>query len=152
MSEKDVILDQALRELYYNPVSGYQSQAKLYSDARSEGLPVSRAKVKSWFEQQKTYTRLRPSRRSFERRQTYVSSIGKQLQMDLVDMSKFEAQTMDNAGSSHRLMCFHVLLFAHLSGESTKSLWSPPWSVSWKSTKNVLVSFQIWCNLMTEVS
>ena len=67
MSEEDVILDQSLRDLYYNPVSGYQSMAKLYSDARAEGLPMSRAKVKCWFDQQRTYTRFRPSKKSFMR-------------------------------------------------------------------------------------
>ena len=51
---------------------------------------MSRAKVKSWFEQQRTYTRFRPLKNSFVRRQTYVSFVGKQLQMDLVDVSKFE--------------------------------------------------------------
>ena len=90
MTKKDVTLEQSLCELYYNPMSGYQSQEQLYKDAKQDSLQVSREKVKKWFEHQSTYTRVKQPTRSFRRRQTYVSSIGEQLQMDLVDMSKYE--------------------------------------------------------------
>ena len=55
MSE-GILTDQVLRGLYYNPVSGYQYQAKLYADAKAKDLKVSRAKIKAWFDQQRTYT------------------------------------------------------------------------------------------------
>ena len=92
MSEQGIILDQSLRKLYYDPLSGYQSQAQLYQDAKEEGLNVSRAKIKEWFEHQSTYTRFKQPIKRFRRRQTYVSSMGKQLQMDMVDMSKFDGE------------------------------------------------------------
>ena len=150
MSEKDVILDQSLQELYYDPVSGYQSQAKLYSDARLEGLPVSKAKVKSWFEQQKTYTRFRASKRGFERRQTYISSIGKQLQMDVVDMSKFEAQ---NDGYRWIFALIDVFSrFAFCTPVRHKAFMEPAVERILKSTKNVLVSSLTLCIFTTEVS
>ena len=90
MTEEDVTLEQSLRELYYDPVSGYQSQQQLYKDAKEDGLQVSREKVKKWFEHQKTYTRFKQPTKRFRRRQTFVSSMGEQLQMHLVDMSKYE--------------------------------------------------------------
>ena len=110
MAVNDVIKDQTLRELYYNPVSGYQSQDQLYKDAKAEGLSVSREKVKKWFERQRTYTRFRPSKKSFERRQTYVSSMGKQLQIDLVDMSKFQ-----NENDGHRWILTSIDVFSRFA-------------------------------------
>ena len=86
IEEKSITLEQQLRELYYSPVHGYQSQNQLYEDAKKGGLNVSKQKVKDWFEHQSTYTRFKQPTKSFRRRQTYVSSIGEQLQMDLVDI------------------------------------------------------------------
>ena len=40
--------EQELRELYYNPVRGYQSAQKLYEAAKEEGLGVTLAEVKVW--------------------------------------------------------------------------------------------------------
>ena len=62
------------------------SKANLYKAAKEEGLKVSRKKIDAWFDAQRTYTRFRPSKKSFERRQTCVSCLGKQLLADLVDL------------------------------------------------------------------
>ena len=45
--DKAIILEQSLRDLYYDPVSGYQSIEKLYKEAKKEGLDVSRQKGKN---------------------------------------------------------------------------------------------------------
>ena len=81
---------QLLGELYYNPVAGYSSAQRLYEQAKQKGLDVSLSQVKKWLAQQETYVRLQQSRKSFKRAQTYVSHMADQLQIDLVDMSKYE--------------------------------------------------------------
>ena len=46
--EKDVELEQELRDIYYNPKTGYQSVERLYQKALAEGLRVTRKQVKEW--------------------------------------------------------------------------------------------------------
>ena len=41
----DVVNEQGLREIYYNPASGYQSAERLYKKALDFGLTVSRKQV-----------------------------------------------------------------------------------------------------------
>jgi transposase InsO family protein len=87
--EKDVELEQELRDIYYNPKTGYQSAERLYQKALAEGLGVTRKQVKLWLKTQDTYTRYKPIVRRHKFRQTSVGYLGEQIQMDLVDMSKY---------------------------------------------------------------
>jgi hypothetical protein len=87
--EKDVELEQELRDIYYNPKTGYQSVERLYQKALVEGLRVTRKQVKEWLKTQDTYTRYKPIVRRHKFRQTSVEYLGEQIQMDLVDMSKY---------------------------------------------------------------
>ena len=49
MSDDKITLEQSLRELYYDPVFGYQSAQKLHEQAKKEGLNVSFQNVKHWY-------------------------------------------------------------------------------------------------------
>ena len=50
----DIETEQGLREINYNPSTGYQSAERLYKKALGEGLSVSRKQVKEWFKSQNT--------------------------------------------------------------------------------------------------
>ena len=56
----DIELEQGLRDIYYNPKTGYQSAERLYQKALEDGLSVSREQVKDWLRSQDTYTRYKP--------------------------------------------------------------------------------------------
>jgi len=87
--------EQELRDIYYNPIEGYQSAQKLHEAARDRGLDVSQKQVGEWLAHQSTYVRFRQPTKKFKTRQTYVPHMGDQLQMDLVDMSKYEKGNKD---------------------------------------------------------
>ena len=89
MMDDDIMKEQGLRDIYYNPKTGFQTPEKLYLRAISDGLEVTRSQVKKWINEQDTYTRYRQVFRRHKFRQTYVQTLGEQLQMDLVDMSKY---------------------------------------------------------------
>ena len=92
-SEEELFLkEQELRELYYDPVRGYQSAQRLYEVAKEEGVRVTLAQVREWLKEQETYVRFQQPTKNFKRRQTWVPQAGSQLQMDLVDMSKYERE------------------------------------------------------------
>ena len=57
---RDVEKEQELRNLYYDPMTGYQSRERLYQKAKEGGLNVNRREVKEWLETQDTYTRHKP--------------------------------------------------------------------------------------------
>ena len=90
--DQDIELEQGLREIYYNPKTGYQSAERLYQKALEDGLQVSRNQVKEWLKSQDTYTRYKPLVRKHKFRQTKVNYLGEQIQMDLVDMGKYKNQ------------------------------------------------------------
>ena len=85
----DVEKEQELRDLYYDPMTGFQSRERLYQKARERGVKVSRREVKEWLESQDTYTRHKPVVKRHKFRKTYVNGLADQIQLDLVDMSKF---------------------------------------------------------------
>ena len=91
-SQKQFETEQTLRELYYNPVMGYSSAQKLFEKAKEEGLDVSLIQVRNWLKAQETYTRFKTAPKKFTRRQTFSPSMGDQLQMDLVEMIKYEEE------------------------------------------------------------
>ena len=88
--DNDIMKEQGLRDIYYSPKSGFQTPEKLYLRAISDGLEVTRSQVKKWINEQDTCTRYRQVFRRHKFRQTFVQTLGEQLQMDLVDMSKYD--------------------------------------------------------------
>ena len=90
--DKDIESEQRLRDIYYNPKTGYQSAERLYQKALEDGLSVSREQVKDWLRSQDTYTRYKPIVRKHKFRQTKVNYLGEQIQMDLVDMGSYKTK------------------------------------------------------------
>ena len=41
----DIELEQGLRDIYYNPKTGYQSAERLYQKPLDKGIPVTRNQV-----------------------------------------------------------------------------------------------------------
>ena len=58
--DREILTEQELRDVYYDPSEGYQSAAKLYQKAKEKGLNVSRKSVKNWLKTQDTYSRYKP--------------------------------------------------------------------------------------------
>ena len=103
----DLPLDVALREIYFNVNGGYMSMEKLYQSAKEEGIKeVSRKNVKEWLQTQNTYIIHKPSRKHYKTQRTYVDGLAQQIQMDLVDMSKF---SHGNKGNRWILTVIEVL-------------------------------------------
>ena len=92
MEDRHFVTEQGLRDIYYNPGTGYQSAEKLYRKAREVGLDVSRKIVKDWLKTQDTYTRYKPIVRKHKFQRTFVKDLADQVQMDLVDMGKYKNQ------------------------------------------------------------
>ena len=86
----DVIKEQELRSIYYDPTEGYQFRERLYQKAKEKGLKISRREVKEWLETQDTYTRYKPVIRKHKFQKTYVKELADQIQLDLVDMGKYK--------------------------------------------------------------
>lgn len=91
--DSDIETEQGLREIYYNLSTDYQSAERLYKKALEEGINVSRKAVNEWLKFQDTYTRYKPVVKRHTFRQTFVSYLGEQIQMDLVDICLKELQT-----------------------------------------------------------
>ena len=66
--DKDIELEQALRDIYYNTKTG--SSERLYEKALEDGLNVCRKLVKEWLKSQDTYTRYKPVVRKHKFRKT----------------------------------------------------------------------------------
>ena len=90
MDKEDFIAEQGLRDLYYDPSTGYESAERLYRKAKESGLKVTRALVKNWLKTQDTYTTHKPIVRKHKFQRTFVKDLGEQIQMDLVDMGKYK--------------------------------------------------------------
>ena len=83
-------LDVALRGIYFNVNGGYMSMEKLYRKAKEEGvLGFSRKNVREWLQTQNAYIIHKPSRKHYKTQRTYADGLAQQIQMDFVDMSKF---------------------------------------------------------------
>ena len=89
ISDKEFANEQGLRDIYYDPKTGYRSAEKLYQKAREDGLKVSRKLIKEWLITQDTYTRYKSVIRKHKFRKTFVKNLTDQMQMDLVDMGKY---------------------------------------------------------------
>ena len=92
MKEKHFVIEQELRDLYYNPEIGFTSAEKLYQKAKEEEIQVSRNLVKEWLKTQETYTKFKPIKKRHVFLKTFVKDLGDQLQMDLVDMKKYNKE------------------------------------------------------------
>ena len=89
MSDQEIITEQELRDIYYDPFEGYRSAEKLYRKAKEKGLNVSRKDVKNWLKTQDTYTRFKPIVRKHKYRKTFVKGLADQMQLDLLDVEKY---------------------------------------------------------------
>ena len=89
ISDKEFAIEQGLRDIYYDPKTGYQSAERLYQKAKEDGLKVSRKTVKEWLITQDTYTRYKPVIKKHKFRKTFLKNLSDQMQMDLVDMGKY---------------------------------------------------------------
>ena len=56
MIDAEIVIEQELRNIYYDPAVGYRSAEKLYQKAKEKGLSVSRRIVREWLKH-KTRTR-----------------------------------------------------------------------------------------------
>ncbi len=92
MKDKEFVIEQKLRDIYYDPSTGFQSAERLYQKAKDDGLSVSRRIVKDWLKTQDTYTRHKPIVRKHKFQRTFVKDLADQIQMDLVDMGKYKNQ------------------------------------------------------------
>ena len=71
----EIVNEQELRDIYYDPSEGYQSAEKLYRKANEKGLNISRKMVREWLKTQDTYTRYKP----IVRKQKYLKTLVKNL-------------------------------------------------------------------------
>ncbi len=92
MKDKEFVIEQKLRDIYYDPSTGFQSAERLYQKAKDDGLSVSRRIVEEWLKTQDTYTRHKPIVRKHKFQRTFVKDLADQIQMDLVDMGKYKNQ------------------------------------------------------------
>ena len=95
VNDKEVVIEQELRDIYYNPETGYQSAERLYQKAKEKGLNVSRKIVQDWLKTQDTFTRYKPIVRRHKFQKTFVKDLGDQIQMDLIDMKKYKKDNED---------------------------------------------------------
>ncbi len=102
--------EQQLRDIYYDPMTGFQSKVRLYQKAKEEGLAVSRKFVGKWLKSQDVYTRYKPIVRKLPAyRTTWVRilrNLADQIQMDLVDMQKY---SKENGGNRWILTSIEIL-------------------------------------------
>ena len=91
MKDREILAEQELRDIYYDPSTGYQSAEKLYQKAKERSLGVSRKAVRDWLKTQDTHTRYKPIVRKHKYRKTFVKDLADQVQivLDLVDMGKY---------------------------------------------------------------
>ena len=105
-TDEELKIEQELRDIYYDPLMGYQSAEKLYQKAKSKGLKVTQKMVKKWLKTQDTYTRFKPFITKHKFQKTWVKDLADQIQMDLVDMKKYSRQ---NKGYYWILTCVEIL-------------------------------------------
>ena len=127
--KKEPVINTILKKLYYNPksTSSYGSKAALQRGLKQElkkkkgrikrtNLP---RQVKTWLEDQKTYTLHKQPKKTFPRRQVIVSGINDQWQADLADM---QLLAYENQGFRYILIvidCFSRKAWAHALKDKT---------------------------------
>lgn len=56
MKKKEKILQGILREIYYDPKTGYGGVQALYRQVRAKGYPIYLTDIRRWLKEQETYT------------------------------------------------------------------------------------------------
>ena len=103
LEKKTNQLDALLSDIYYDPghPAGYAGIYKLREAVKQYYPKVSLKYIKTWLQQQRTYTLHKPIRRKFQRRKTRVGGIDVQWQADLADL-----QTLMKDNDQYRyLLC-----------------------------------------------
>ncbi|XP_056003675.1 uncharacterized protein LOC130049741 [Ostrea edulis] len=98
--------EQILQRLYYDPKTGYGGVLALYRRVRQLGHKITLSQIREWVKAQDTYTLHKPIRRKFKRRQTRVTDMDEQWQLDLADVSSLK---QDNNGYTFLLCAIDVL-------------------------------------------
>ena len=93
MKDREILAEQELTAIYYDPSAGYQSAERLYQKARERNLGVSRRAVKDWLKTQDTYTRYKSVVRKHNYQKTFVKDLADQVQLDLVDVGKYGSKS-----------------------------------------------------------
>lgn len=106
MKKKKKYLEDILREIYYDPKTGYGGVQALYRQVRAKGYPISLTDIRKWLKEQETYTLHKPIRRKLKRQQTRVTGIDEQWQLDLADVSQLKKE---NEGYTILLCAIDVL-------------------------------------------
>ncbi len=106
MRDKEFVTEQRLRDIYYDPGTGFQSIERLHQKAKDDGLSVSRRIMREWLKTQDTYTRHKPIVKKHKFQKTLVKDLADQIQMDLVDMGKYKSQ---NKGYNWILTAVEIL-------------------------------------------
>ncbi len=89
--------EQQLRDIYYDPMTGFQSKERLYQKAKEKVLSMSRKSVGEWLKSQDAYTQHKPIVRKLPAyRKTWVRNLVDQIQMDLVNMQKYSKENGRN--------------------------------------------------------
>ena len=152
-SEEELFLkEQELRELYYDPVRGYQSAQKLYEAAKEEGVRVTLAQVREWLEEQK-HTKgfnnppkiLNEDKRGFPKQVLNFKWI-------LSTCPSTKGKTRTTVGSQPPLISFQGTFLQFPCKGSTRTLLWLPLEECWSNTKKGLVNYRTSFNLTTEES
>lgn len=133
----DEAIDKQLANLYYaagDPAS-YGGVERLYERAHELNIPVDRARVRRFLDEQVTYELHKPARHKFVRNQTLVAHRDEQWQADLAEMRTI---SRDNKGYHYILTCIDVL---------SRYAWAVP--VRSKSAAHMLVAMK---RLFTEAA
>ena len=80
------VIEKTLRDLYYNPETGYQNAEKPFKDIQNYDFGITRKGVISWLQAQPSYTQHKQVIKNHPKRQTLVRDLGEQLRIDLIFM------------------------------------------------------------------
>lgn len=98
-----------LKQLYYNPKTGFSGINDLTRKARSRALGSNsgfkHSDIKKFLEQQDIYSRHMPLRKKFQTRRVVVKGIDDQWQSDLVEMIPY---AKENNGHKYMLTCIDI--------------------------------------------
>ncbi len=98
MKDKEFVIEQKLRDIYYEPSTGFQSAERLYQKAKDDGLSVSRRIVKQWLKTQDTYTRHKPIVRKHKFQRTFVKDLADQIKWISSIWESIKIRTKDTIG------------------------------------------------------
>jgi transposase InsO family protein len=93
-------IDDLLKKLYYDPVTGYTGINPLIA-AAADSKKLKRRVITEWLTKQKSYTLHRPARINFERNKTLSKGIDYVWQSDLVDIQPL---SKENSGFRYLLV------------------------------------------------